>query len=100
MLEKTWGFIKSVCGCVKKAVTTCVASFVIGTSPVTGKAVAVAAAMVVTSSVVVTEYVYAGVDFTDVTISTADIFTFAGIILAAIGAIWGIKKLIGMGNKS
>jgi len=42
----------------------------------------------------------AGVDFTDVTISTADIFTFAGIILAAIGAIWGIKKLIGMGNKS
>lgn len=42
----------------------------------------------------------AGVDFTDVTISTTDIFTFAGIILAAIGAIWGIKKLIGMGNKS
>ncbi len=43
---------------------------------------------------------FAGIDFTDVTISTADIFTFAGIILAAIGAIWGIKKLIGMGNKS
>ena len=42
----------------------------------------------------------AGVDFTDVTISTADIFTFTGIILAAIGAIWGIKKLIGLGNKS
>lgn len=55
---------------------------------------------VVTGGVVVTEVAQAGVDFTDVTISTADIFTFAGIILAAIGAIWGIKKLIGMGNKS
>lgn len=50
-----------------------------------------------------TNEVYAqttGMDFTNVTISTADIFTFAGIVLAAIGAIWGIRKLIKLGNKS
>lgn len=50
-----------------------------------------------------TNEVYAqatGVDFTSVTISTADIFTFAGIILAAIGSIWGIRKLVKLGNKS
>lgn len=59
------------------------------------------ALVVVGTGVVVTaSTALAGVDFTDVTISTTDIFTFAGIILAAIGAIWGIKKLIGMGNKS
>jgi len=39
-----------------------------------------------------------GVDFTDVTISTTDIFIYAGIILAAIGAIWGIKKMINLVN--
>lgn len=50
-----------------------------------------------------TNEVYAqatGVDFTNVTISTTDIFTFAGIVLAAIGSIWGIRKLIKLGNKS
>lgn len=39
-----------------------------------------------------------GVDFTDVTISTTDIFIYASIILAAIGAIWGIKKMINLVN--
>lgn len=39
-----------------------------------------------------------GVDFTEVTISTTDIFIYAGIILAAIGAIWGIKKMINLVN--
>ena len=39
-----------------------------------------------------------GVDFTDVTISTTDIFIYAGILLAAIGAIWGIKKMINLVN--
>jgi hypothetical protein len=79
MFKRAYGF-------VKKFVTT----------PV----VTMSAVAVTTSAVLVSEVVCAGVDFTDVTISTADIFTFAGIILAAIGAIWGIKKLIGMGNKS
>ncbi|MBU6392768.1 MAG: hypothetical protein KGQ83_11075 [Planctomycetes bacterium] len=41
----------------------------------------------------------AGVDFTGVTLSTADIFTFTGIILAALGAIWGIKRLLHMGRQ-
>lgn len=84
MFKKAYSFCKAgfdkVCGCVKK-----------GT---------VAIVSVVTGGVLVTKVANAGVDFTDVTISTTDIFTFAGIILAAIGAIWGIKKLIGMGNKS
>ena len=84
MLEKAYNAckagVKKVCSYVKKTATAIVA--------------------VVTGGVVVTEVAQAGVDFTDVTISTADIFTFAGIIMAAIGAIWGIKKLIGMGNKS
>jgi hypothetical protein len=43
---------------------------------------------------------YAGVDFTDVSVDTADVFTLAGIILAAIAGIWGIKKLIALANKS
>lgn len=50
-----------------------------------------------------TNEVYAqttGVDFTNITISTADVFTFAGIVLAAIGSIWGIRKLVKLGNKS
>lgn len=50
-----------------------------------------------------TNEVYAqvtGVDFTNVSISTADVFTFAGIVLAAIGSIWGIRKLVKLGNKS
>ncbi len=98
MLDKFVNGCKKVCGYVKKASLAVVSSVVIGTSPVTVASTATVAA--VTATVVVTEVVQAGVDFTDVTISTADIFTFAGIILAAIGAIWGIKKLIGMGNKS
>lgn len=84
MFKKAYFFCKAgfdkVCGYVKKG--------------------AVAIVSVVTGGVLVTKVANAGVDFTDVTISTTDIFTFAGIILAAIGAIWGIKKLIGMGNKS
>lgn len=39
-----------------------------------------------------------GVDFTNVVINTTDIFIFAGIILAALGAIWGIRKMIYLGN--
>ncbi len=38
------------------------------------------------------------IDFTNVKIDTIDIFIFAGIILAAIGAIWGIRKMIALGN--
>lgn len=60
----------------------------------------VAIVSVVTGGVLVTKVANAGVDFTNVTVSTADVFTLAGIILAAIGAIWGIKKLIGLANKS
>lgn len=74
----------------------------VGYKFVTKKAKAVVTGAVVGTVAVVSSVVSAnaGVDFTDVTVSTTDIFTFAGIILAAIGAIWGIKKLIGMGNKS
>ena len=79
-----------------KACYTRAKDFVCGKVEVVVTSVVAVAAVVVT----VVNNVFAGVDFTDVTISTADIFTFAGIILAAIGAIWGIKKLIGMGNKS
>lgn len=96
MMDKVWGVCKAdyhkVCSFVKKAVMPVVAS--------TALVVTTSSVAVVTSSFVVTEVVQAGVDFTDVAVSTTDIFTFAGIILAAIGAIWGIKKLIGMGNKS
>lgn len=37
------------------------------------------------------------VNFSAVKIDTTDIFIFAGIILAAIGAIWGIRKMIVLG---
>ena len=38
--------------------------------------------------------------FTAPTISTTEIWTMGGAVLTAIGAIWGIKKLIKLGNKS
>lgn len=38
------------------------------------------------------------IDFTNVNINLSDIFIFEGIILGAIGAIWGIKKMIALGN--
>jgi hypothetical protein len=38
------------------------------------------------------------VDFTDVSVNVTDIFIYAGILLAAIGAIWGVRKMIALGN--
>lgn len=38
-----------------------------------------------------------GVDFTSIKIDLTDMFIFAGIILAAIGACWAIARLIVLG---
>lgn len=40
------------------------------------------------------------VDLTDVTLDTASVLALAAIVLTAIGAIWGIKKLIKLANRS
>lgn len=37
------------------------------------------------------------IDYSKIKVDTTDIFIFAGIILAAIGAIWGIRKMIILG---
>ena len=34
------------------------------------------------------------------TVDTAPVITVAGVILTAIGAIWAVKKVIALGNKS
>lgn len=39
-------------------------------------------------------------DFTGITIATADVFTAAGLVFTAIASIWAIKKVIKLGNKS
>lgn len=46
---------------------------------------------------------YAGTDtvsFEGVALDTASVLSLATIILTAIGAIWGIKKLIKLANRS
>lgn len=46
---------------------------------------------------------YAGtgtVDLAGVSVDTASVLELAAIILVAIGAIWGIKKLIKLANRS
>ena len=40
------------------------------------------------------------VDLSDVTLDTASVLALAAIVLTAIGAIWGIKKLIKLANRS
>jgi len=40
------------------------------------------------------------VDLTGVSVDTASVLELAAIILVAIGAIWGIKKLIKLANRS
>lgn len=40
------------------------------------------------------------VNLDNVTLDTASVLNLAAIILAAIGAIWGIKKLIKLANRS
>lgn len=40
------------------------------------------------------------VNLDDVSLDTASVLALAAIILAAIGAIWGIKKLIKLANRS
>lgn len=40
------------------------------------------------------------VDLTDVSLDTASVLALAAIVLTAIGAIWGIKKLIKLANRS
>ena len=37
---------------------------------------------------------------TDITIDTAPVLTMAGIVIGAIAAIWAVKKVIALGNKS
>ena len=37
---------------------------------------------------------------TDVSIDTTPVITMAGIVVTAIGAIWAVKKVIALGNKS
>ncbi|GAB62176.1 MAG: hypothetical protein DWB56_16880 [Candidatus Jettenia sp.] len=39
---------------------------------------------------------FAALDLTSVTIDTSDVFKVAAIVLTALGAIWGIKLVIGM----
>lgn len=39
---------------------------------------------------------FAALDLTEVTIDTSDVFKVAAIVLTALGAIWGIKLVIGM----
>lgn len=39
-------------------------------------------------------------DFTGVTIDVADYFTAAGLVFGAIAAIWAVKKVIKLGNRS
>ena len=43
---------------------------------------------------------YATLDLTGVAVDVAPVFTLAGIIIAAIAAIWAIKKVIKLGNRS
>lgn len=40
------------------------------------------------------------VDLTDVELDTASVLALAAVVLTAIGAIWGIKKLIKLANRS
>lgn len=40
------------------------------------------------------------VDLSNVTLDTASVLALAAIVLTAIGAIWGIKKLIKLANRS
>lgn len=40
------------------------------------------------------------VDLTGVNLDTASVLALAAIVLTAIGAIWGIKKLIKLANRS
>ncbi|MDE2216559.1 MAG: hypothetical protein KGJ87_05265 [Planctomycetota bacterium] len=42
----------------------------------------------------------AGVDLTGVTLDTTSVLALAGIVMVAIGSIWGIKKLVKLGNRS
>lgn len=41
-----------------------------------------------------------GVDLTGVTLDTTSVLALAGIVMVAIGSIWGIKKLVKLGNRS
>lgn len=36
----------------------------------------------------------------DITIDTAPVLAMAGIVITAIAAIWAVKKVIALGNKS
>jgi hypothetical protein len=45
-------------------------------------------------------YATGTVDLTGVSLDTTSVLSLAAIILAAIGAIWGIKKLIKLANRS
>ena len=45
-------------------------------------------------------YATGTVSLTNVTFDTTSILELAGLILVAIGAIWGIKKLIKLANRS
>lgn len=40
------------------------------------------------------------VDLTGITLDTGSVLQLAGIVLVAIGAIWGIKKLVKLANRS
>lgn len=43
---------------------------------------------------------YAALDLAGVTVDTAPVFDLALIIVTAIAGIWGIKKVIKLGNRS
>lgn len=47
-----------------------------------------------------TSQAHAAVDLGGVVLDTASVLSLATIILTAIGAIWGIKKLIKLANRS
>lgn len=43
---------------------------------------------------------FAALDLTDVEVDTTPVFALATIVVVAIAGIWGIKKVIKLGNRS
>jgi len=50
--------------------------------------------------VLLTSPAYAAVDLTGYTVDTATVETLAGIVLAGLGIMWGIRKLVKTINRS
>ena len=55
---------------------------------------------VVVGSLLIAVPAFAGIDFTGVTVDTADVYTAAGLVVSAIASIWAIKKVVKLLNRS